>query len=155
MVLHRGARVEGADYFDDHGTGSSNEGGVFKGLGHDNFESVHEELQQEGLALRYPCHVCGQDMPLVVDWEELFVIGTNGPNVAPLLPQGWVYSANNAACYPGQVQGLNCRKCSSPPGVMLTPDECREYVNQALGQGLIDRNQLAQWQQKAQLYRQR
>ena len=83
MVLHRGNRVEGADYFDEYGTGHRDEGGVFKGLGHEDFEGVKEELvaadpaagRPAGLLLRWPCHVCGQEIALVADFEELFVIG--------------------------------------------------------------------------------
>jgi len=153
MVLHKGARVEGADYFDDFGTRQNREGGgILSGLGQDDFESVQETIGGEGLQVKMNCRLCGKQHVVTLEWEELFVVGTNGPGVAPLIPTGWQYSENNGACYPAMI---NCAKCGEDGGLcpMVTPQEARDRVNEAVGRGAIPVGAIQMWKQRVSGFR--
>jgi len=143
MPLHNGARVEGADMFDDFSDTANREGGgVFGGsLGLAEFEGVKQRTEAQGLMVEISCRKCGARANMTIEWEELYVIGSNGHDVKPLLPRGWQYSPNNAACYPGQ-----CRcGCGANICPMVTPDEAREQVMIAAQLGYITRNQSQLW----------
>lgn len=152
-MLHKGRREEGVDYFDDFDVPGDREGGgIFTGsLGQAEFESVRNFVDPEnGLGNRMSCRNCGKAAIVWIGWEELYIIGTNGPGVAPLLPQGFQYSENNNDVYPTTSK---CLKCGTPVCPHVTPDEAREHVNAATNAGYIPMGAIHQWQQAAQAHR--
>jgi hypothetical protein len=153
MGLHKGARIEGADYFDDFGEQFKDDGGILKGLGQNFHEGVREELTPTGLKVSLSCRMCGRENPVLVDWEELFYIGSNGPGMSPLLPKDWAYSEENQAVYPTNIL---CRgKCQGTPvAPMITPDEAQEYFGQGLSQGFVTPQSAQAWKRQVALYRQ-
>jgi len=146
--MFKGSRVEEADYFDDVLTKDA--GGVFEGLGIDDYESVRESVSADGLKISMNCRKCNKPRDVTLDWQELFLVGSNGPGLTLLKPNGWEYSQNNGKLYPATVQ---C-SCGGPLCPQITPDEARERVNQAVQQGLVSRQSLQQWGNQVALYRQ-
>jgi hypothetical protein len=154
MPLHKGSREATGEYFDDFDDlGSKEKGGVFGGLGRDYYEGVHEELVPEGLRVRMQCRLCGVERNIVLDWEELYIAGSNGPGMTPLLPRGWSLSAANGAMHPN----ILCNgRCGDPRGVfapMITPDEAAEHVRQGVLQGFIPQQHMQQWEHRVQAFR--
>ena len=146
--MFKGSRDAGVDYFDDVLTKDA--GGVFEGLGIDDYESVKESVNTDGLKISMNCRTCNKPREVTLDWQELFLVGSNGPGLALLKPTGWEYSQNNGKLYPATVQ---C-SCGGPLCPQITPDEARERVNQAVQQGLVSRQSLQQWGNQVALYRQ-
>jgi len=147
--MFKGSRDAGVDYFDDVLTKDA--GGVFEGLGLDDYEGVRETVNADGLKISMNCRKCNKPREVTLDWQELFLVGSNGPGFALLKPDGWEYSQNNGKLYPASVR---CN-CGEPLCPQITPDEARERVNQAVQQGLVARGALQQWGQQVALYRQR
>lgn len=137
---HRGPRVEGAEYFDD--MENANSGGVLGGIAEAQFDSVAQQVSKDGLQVNMSCRLCGRPVAVIVTWEELFVIGSNGPGLRLVMPAGWAYSQANGTLYPQ----LPCGKCAE--GVIcphFTPDEARALVNQANAAGWISPAQTQAW----------
>lgn len=149
--MFKGSRDPGVDYFDD--VLRKDDAGVFGGLGIEDYDGLKEEISPEGLKIRMNCRSCGKEHDVTLEWQELYIAGTNGlPGASLLLPNGWQYSQNNGKLYPANIK---CSKC--PDGFLcpqITPDEARARVNDALSQNLIDPNLLAQWKQQVTMYRQ-
>ena len=152
MVFHKGARVEGGDYFEDFERGNKESGGILSGLGQDDFEEVQESVASDGLQVKMNCRKCGKQHIVTLEWEELYVVGTNGPGVAPLLPTGWQYSENNGRCYPATI---HCSKCGEEGALcpQVTPDEARDRVNDAVGRGAVQMGQIQMWKQRVDQHR--
>jgi hypothetical protein len=145
----QGSRVDGGEYFDD--VTGRDDAGVFHGLGAEDYEGIKETLGPDGLTVTMNCRVCGKAHAVTLEWMELFVVGTNGPQVAPMLPRGWAYSDANGKAYPNHIP---CSKCQAKLCPMVTPEEARQHVNDALSRGLVQMGAVQQWQQSANMYRQ-
>lgn len=140
--MFRGKREAGVDYFDDV---LGEVGGIHEGIGLDDFEGVREKLVPEGLELFMKCKLCGKDHRVILEWEELFVVGSNTPGLPPILPPGWQYSSVNQDAY----NAMSCGKCRGP-GVAphVTPEEARRLVNQGVSRGLVSPQALQMWKQR-------
>ncbi len=149
MSVFRGARVDGAEYFDDI-TGQNEDAGVFAGLGSDDYENTKETVGNEGLKVQMNCRVCNQRHEIVLEWQELFIVGSNGPGRSLLKPTGWEYSENNAKLYPANVP---CKKCNAPICPQVSPDEARQLVNDAVSRNLVSSEAAAHWNQQVQSVR--
>jgi hypothetical protein len=147
-MMHKGARVQGADYFDD--IGQREDAGVFGGLGVEDYEGIKESIDTDGLVIRMNCRRCNKSHDVTLEWQELFIVGSNGPGLAPMWPPGWAYSENNAKLYPTNIP---CSKCQELLCPMVTPDEARERVNDAVARGMIPMQALAAWKHQVAMYR--
>jgi hypothetical protein len=146
--MHKGARVNGGDYFDD--IAQREDAGVFGGLGVEDYEGIKESISPDGLVIRMNCRVCGKQHDVTLEWEELFVVGSNGPGLSPMMPPGWTYSENNAKLYPTNIP---CSKCGDKLCPQVTPDEARERVNDAVQRSMIPQQALAGWRHQVAMYR--
>lgn len=131
-----------ADEFDDFGDilGDNDDGGVFAGSGHKTYENVKQTTQADGVRVEMQCRSCGKPGALLMDWNEMFIIGTNGPNTPILLPPQWQLSPNNkSVCF---IQGCTCGK----PGfaIHITPDEAARHVQTAIKSGVMHPSQVEQ-----------
>jgi len=146
--MFKGARVQGGDYFDDKLTEDA--GGVFAGLGIDDYEGVKEQVSPDGLTIRMNCRACNKPREVTLDWKELTIVGSNGPGKSLVMPPGWDYSRNNAKLYPANIP-CNCGAALCP---QITPDEAKQRVVDAVSQGLVQPAQVQAWVQQVDLYRQ-
>ncbi len=146
--MHKGARVNGADYFDD--IAQREDAGVFGGLGVEDYEGVKESIDESGLVIRMNCRSCGKQHDVTLEWKELFMVGSNGPGLSPLMPPGWQYSDNNGKLYPANIP---CSKCSNLLCPQVTPDEARDRVNDAVSRGMVPIQALAGWKHQVDMYR--
>jgi len=130
------------DEFDDFADilGDNDDGGVFAGSGHRSYENVKQSTQANGLRVEMQCRMCGKPGALNIDWNELFVIGTNGPNTPVLLPPNWSLSPTTKSA----VVTANC-SCGKPGyAVHVTPDEAARHVQTAMKSGLMQPQQVEQ-----------
>jgi len=145
--MFRGKRETGVDYFDDV---LGETGGIHDGRGLEDFEGVKERIVNEGLQLQMKCRLCGKAHNVVLEWEELFVVGSNTPGTAPLLPPRWQYSENNQDAY----TALQCSRCHGPGlAPHMTPDEARKVVNQGLSRGFVNPQAVNAWKQRVAMAR--
>lgn len=145
--MFRGKREQGVDYFDDV---LSETGGIHEGGGLEDFEGVKEKLVTDGLQLQMKCRLCGKAHNVVLEWEELFVVGSNAVGQPPLLPQNWQYSTNNQDAYT-QIQ---CSRCHNPGlAPHVTPEEARKIVNQGVSRGLVNPQAVNAWKQRVAMAR--
>jgi hypothetical protein len=127
------------DTFDDI-LGDNDDGGVFAGSGHKTYEGIKQTSQANGIKAEMQCRSCGKPGGLLLDWNELFVIGTNGPNTPVLLPPGWKLSPSNRSAY----VELQC-SCGKPGFALhVTPDEAAKHVKTAMASGLMPQAQVEQ-----------
>jgi hypothetical protein len=128
--------------FDDFGDilGDNDDGGVFAGSGHKVFEHIKQTVQPGGVQVEMQCRVCGVPRGILVEWPELFVIGTNGPNTPVILPPGWQLSEKNRTAF----LSMPCPKCGKPLAVHFTPDEAAKHVSNATRSGLLNTMQVEQ-----------
>lgn len=150
MVGHKGARLPNGDYFDEFFEADADHG-VLQGAGIDDHDRVKQKLTQEGLATRVNCRFCNSPKVVIIEWHEMFVIGSNTqfPGQPPVLPQNWHYSPNNSTAY----LQMPCR-CGNPGiTVHTTPDECASVVKQGEHAGFVHRQQLQQWAQSIRAQR--
>lgn len=149
-MMHKGSRIENADYFDDIlGDNNPNAVGVFQGMGMTDFENIKQKIGPEGVILNMNCRHCNWPTVVTVEWEELYYIGLNGPGKPLVLPRGWVRSDQNMDCYV-QLQCGRCHNAGLNPH--FSPDEARQLVNQAVQSGFITKQTAQAWQQKAAMY---
>src|SRR5260221_2529840 len=148
--MDKGPRVAGSDYFADV---MKRQDGIFAGLGQDQYEGIRDEMAADGVNVTMSCRKCGKPRIVTLEWKELVIASMNGPNVPLLLPAGWHYSKENGALYPalqccserGDTHGMLCP--------MVTPDEARKYVNDAVTAGLLPAGAVQQWAQQISLHR--
>ena len=137
-------REPNVDYFDDF---LSETGGIHGGRALDALETVSESITRDGLNVKVTCSLCGREHMVTLEWEELFVVGNNGPGRPPILPANWHYSQNNQDAY---VQ-LRCSSCNGPGiAVHELPADAQEACMTARRRGYISDAQIAQWQQSLQ-----
>lgn len=145
--MHQGKREAGVDYFDDV---LSETGGIHEGGGLSDFEDVKEKIVADGLQLQMKCRLCGKAHNVVLEWEELFVVGSNGPGASPLLPANWQYSNNNQDAY----TAIQCSRCHGPGlSPHVTPDEARKIVNQGVSRGFVPPQAVNAWKQRIAMAR--
>jgi len=138
--MFQGKRNPQADYFDDFLT--DDPGGVFEGGALSGFESVKERIEPDGVHVKLDCRYCGGPAEVTFSWEDMFVVGSNGPRLPPVFPQGWGYSPNNQDAY----FQARCTRCGNPGfAVHYRPDEARKLVNAAVQRGYISPAQIDQW----------
>jgi hypothetical protein len=147
--MFRGKREENVDYFDDI---LGQTGGIHEGRAMNEFETVQEKIAPDGLQIAMSCHLCGKKALVTLEWEELYVVGANGPGAAPVLPQNWQYSDNNADAF----IAIRCPKCGADAGIVphMTPEDARTAVNTAQSRGFIRPDAAAVWRQKVMAARQ-
>lgn len=140
--MYRGKRIDGADYFDD--AIEETEGGILEGHGRNDFEGIREKVHADGVQVDLACRLCGKRHAVTLEWEELYVVGSNGPNVPPVFPPGWAYSPNNQDAF----IEIRCSKCGNN-GIAphVRPEEARGYINTAVQNGRITPNQIGAWKQ--------
>jgi len=135
-------REKNVDYFDDI---LSETGGIHDGRAMDAFEGMSETITPEGLKVKMSCTFCGREHLVTLEWEELYVIGSNMNRPRPILPQKWAYSPNNQSAY---VQ-FRCSTCNNDGiAVHETPAEAQTACHQGRQRGYINDQQIAVWQQK-------
>lgn len=145
--MFRGKREAGVDYFDDV---LGEVGGIHEGTGLNDFEGVKERLVAEGLQLQMKCRLCGKSHNVVLEWEELFVVGSNNPGMAPVLPPNWRYSQNNQDAY----TMLACSRCGGEGlAPHVTPEDARKIVNQGVSRGLVPPQAVNAWKQRVAMAR--
>jgi hypothetical protein len=146
--MFSGKRDEGVDYFDD--VMKRDDAGIYSGAGHEDYEGIQESVSADGVQILMNCRRCGKRHAVTIEWQELFVVGSNGPGKSLMTPRGWTYSPNNQKLYPMNVP---CAKCQEPLCPQFTPDEARSRVNDAAHRGLIPMNLIQQWQAEVNSYR--
>jgi len=149
-MQHRGSRIAGGEYFDDvisntgiGGVGS--DAGILQSKGLDDYDGVTEHVQPDGVVVEMNCRRCNRKQGLVLEWPEIFVVGSNTPQLPPLAPRGWVYSQNNGAI----ALIHRCPGCGSPEGLAIhvTPGEARGYLKSAVESGIVSQDQIQLWGQ--------
>jgi len=151
--MYRGARQEGADYFDDV-VDAQEGGGVFKGgTGLGGYEGkVREEITPEGVVYRgVRCEGCGLARDVWVTYQELFFLAQNGPNRPLILPENWGYSDQEADF---ELKAA-CPKCSSVFELHVELEEARNRFNQGFQNGYIPPQVLEGWKQRVLQFVQR
>jgi hypothetical protein len=143
MSLHNGRREPNVDYFDD--MEGKLEGGILGGLGDADFQNVKQYISPQGLVLEIPCQMCGRRHACTLEWHELFTVGLNGPKQPLRMPPGWDYSPEDG----GLFAKIPCQKCQHPMCPLVTPDDARKHVNQAVQRGFLAPQQVEAW--KAQV----
>lgn len=140
-------RIKGADYFDDI---RGETGGIHESMGLNQYEGLREHVADDGVKVKMDCRFCGGPAVVTVEWNELFIVGSNGPGRPPMLPRSeagaeWHYSPNNHTAY---VQ-LRCGRCGEPGlAAHFSPDEARQQVNGAAQRGMVSPQQIAAWKQR-------
>lgn len=147
-MLHKGQRIPGADYFDDHGESGSDTGIFEHSGGAEAYEGEKRKRTREGIEIEFSCKTCGARKNLVLDWRELTIVGSNMPGMpGPLiLPEGWAQSQTTGV--PGNV--VVCSTCRKLANVFpVTPDAARAEITKAIDGGLLPLGQMKQWQAEA------
>lgn len=146
--MHKGKRIDGAEYFDDvlesGGVGGRGNSGILDSAGLDDYDSVRERILPEGVEVSVNCRLCNSKRGVLFEWPELYQIGSNGPSQPPLIPPGWQFSRNNGTV----VFVAGCPACGQP-GVALhvTPDEARRKVESAMNAGLLTPAVVQRWRE--------
>lgn len=154
--MYKGKRIADAEYFDDvitrGGVGGTGNAGVLSGMGLDDFDNIQESVQTDGVKVEMNCRFCNSKRGVVLEWPELYQVGSNGPNLPVLLPKGWQYSQNNGTT----VFIHACPSCGKREGIAIhmTPDEARRHVQSGAEAGLIHPQQLQKWKMAVQQFRQ-
>ena len=145
MSKYKGSRVEGGEYFDDL-LGDNDSAGIYQGMGLANFESVKERITPGGPANKLQCRLCGNEVILTPEWEEIYYVSQNGPHQpAIVLPQGWQRSEVNYDCF----NEVACPKCGGKGlAIHYDPEDARRLVKQAIQMGFINPQQEQQWRQR-------
>ena len=155
--MHKGKRIADAEYFDDiistGGVGGTGNAGILQSMGLDDYDSVREEVETEGLRVEINCRFCNSKRGIVLEWVELYQVGSNGPNLPLLVPQGWQFSINNGTA----VFIHRCPSCGEGQGlaIHMTPDEARRHVEAAAQANLITPQVLQQWKAQVAAFRSR
>lgn len=118
-------------------------GGIHGGGALNRYEGVRTVMTQEGVAHEMSCRSCGNRARLILDWDELITVGSNGPGISPLAPAGWFYSPANG----GLVVMQRCPKCGADGAdqnhfgfyVVYQPEEARKAVQTGMQRGFIPR----------------
>lgn len=147
----KGSREQGVDYFDDMFEADVNYG-IYDGLGVTDHDRVREKMTPEGLEVQMNCRFCGKPHAVTLEWKELFICGSNGPNMPPLFPPNWGYSQNNGTLF----CSLRCSKCHGEQGltVHVSPEEARRHIQAAHSRGLVHPQFLTKWKGEVDMYRQ-
>jgi hypothetical protein len=145
---YKGKRIGDAEYFDDilssGGVGGLGNAGILGGMGLDDYDSVRERVEAEGLFVQLNCRFCNRERAITVEWPELYQIGSNAPGLPVLMPQGWRFSPNNGTAFLAH----GCPACGQPGLTLhMTPDEARRHVENAVQATLIPPQAIASWRQ--------
>jgi hypothetical protein len=132
------------DMFDDI-VGDNDQAGIYDGQGIRHYEGLQERTTPEGPAAKLVCRLCGKEVVLTPEWEEIFYVAQNGPNRPLVLPAGWWRSDTNFDCYTSQ----RCPRCGED-GIHIhyDPEDARTLINQAMQMGFVTMPQVQQWKQK-------
>lgn len=152
--MHNGKRIQGSEYFDDilesGGIGGTGNAGILNSAGLDDYDSIQEKVIPNGVEVSVNCRLCNSKRGIVMEWPELYQIGSNNPQMPPLIPPGWQFSPNNGSA----VFVAACPACGQAGlAVHVTPDEARRKVESAVNAGLIPPQAVQQW--RAQVARAR
>jgi hypothetical protein len=116
--------------------------GILNSAGLDDYDSVREKIQADGVEVSVNCRMCNSKRGIVLEWPELYQIGANNPALPPLIPPGWRFSQNNGSA----VFITTCPACGKPGlAIHVTPDEARRKVESAVNAGLIPPHAIQQW----------
>ncbi len=146
--MHNGKKIPGAEYFDDvidsGGIGGNGNAGILNSAGLDDYDAVRETVQEDGVEVSINCRLCNSKRGVVLEWAELYQIGSNTPQLPPLIPPGWHFSQNNgtaAFVHP-------CPACGQKGlTIHVTPDEARNKIQAAVNANLITPQTVQQWRQ--------
>lgn len=132
------------EYDDFQDVFSDETGGSLESPGLKDYDNVRQSVETNGLGVQIACRYCGRGHKITLEWHELYVIGSNQPNVAPIVPPGYKRS-NQGTVY----IEFNCARCGNPGvAVHITPDEAVRHVNTAVQTGLVTQEQAAAWGQQ-------
>lgn len=145
--MFSGKRIESADYFDD----VQDTKGILDSQGLTDYNSLSQKAVADGMQVTTNCWRCNQRQIAVAGWDELFVVGLNGPGRPLRLPRSegiceWFYSdSNKTIC-----MAFRCPKCGGDKGIAIhfTPDEAARHVKDAVNAGLISLPTYNAWMQK-------
>lgn len=136
-MTYKGKRIEEAEYFEDVLNGADH--GILKGAGLADYDSIKETIEKEGVHVVLNCRLCNSKRGIILEWPELYWVGSNGPGMPLLLPQGWALSQNNGTA----VLQAQCPRCGKPGlAVHVTPEEARRNIQSAVNSGLLEPRQL-------------
>lgn len=138
------------DYFEDI---LAEDGGSLASQGLTDFDNVKQKVKADGLEVRVHCRFCGKPTDVTLEWDELAIIGMNGPGLSPILPNAsYKFSPNNGSIY---VQ-LPCPRpnCGQPGvAVHVTPDEADRHVKTAAQRGFVNPQRIAALAQQVRMQR--
>jgi hypothetical protein len=144
--MHNGKRIADAEYFDDvlesGGIGGTGNAGILNSAGLDDYDSVKERTLPDGIEVSVNCRMCNSKRGIVLEWPELYQIGSNNPGLPPLIPPGWRFSPNNGSA----LFVTGCPVCGrNGLAIHITPDEARRKVESAVAAGLVAPQAIQQW----------
>jgi len=132
------------DFDDFQDIFSDDTGGTLESPGLRDYDNVRQEVVPEGLTVQVPCRYCGKGHKVTMEWHELYVVGSNQPNVTPIMPPGYRRS-NQGTVY----LEMGCAKCGNPGvAIHITPDEAARHVTTAVKTGFVSKDQAAAWGQQ-------
>jgi hypothetical protein len=152
--MYKGKRIGDAEYFDDilnnGGVGGLGNAGILGGMGLDDYDSVREKIEVDGLLVQINCRFCNRERAITVEWPEMYQIGSNAPGLPVLMPRGWQFSPNNGTAFLAQ----RCPACGQPGLTLhMTPDEARRHVEHAVHATIIPPQAIASWRQHIEALR--
>jgi len=147
--MHKGARVENGDYFDDRLT--SKDGGILQSDGLTDYDGIDTKLTENGYEVTRNCSACGVKRKITLEFHEMFQVGSNRPGIPVLLPKDWEFSPNNGTAF----VNLPCNHCGQKGlAVHVTPQEAQKVYTSAADSGLIPKAAIMQHQQQMLMMRQ-
>lgn len=135
--------AEKVDMFED--IMNADDAGSLEGLGRKDYDSIRESgPSKDGIQLVLNCRRCNKRHGVLIEWKELFWVGSNGAGQPLLLPPGWMYSPRNGSAFPN----LTCSKCGNE-GIAphYTPQRAAALIKQA-DTNIIPRKVLQGWAQE-------
>ena len=77
--MYQGKRIDNAEYFDDQMEGV---GGLFEGSqGLTDQEGIKQSISDAGQVVDMNCRLCGKKHKVTLEWEEMYVVGSNTPGM--------------------------------------------------------------------------
>lgn len=152
--MHNGKRIQDAEYFDDilgtGGVGGTGNAGILDSAGLDDYDNVREKVQEDGVLVSCNCRMCNSKRGIVLEWPELYQIGSNQHGMPPLIPPGWQFSSNN-----GSVAFIHSCPACGKKGITIhvTPDEARRKIESAVQANIITPQLVSQWRAQVQRIR--
>lgn len=112
-------------------------GGILNSQGLEDYTKVRKSVEPDGVAFHLKCLSCNAPRKATAEWGEVVLIGTNGQNLAPVLPPKWGISEEGKAA-----TQIRCSCGRDGIYIEFTPDEARGYVKNGIDAGFINQQQI-------------